>query len=155
MENNLLKIHVTISAPLSTIKKMGGWVERGGGWGGGGGGYACYEVLRPPTRADRLPFVDASYCKSSLNSSVTSRRSQHGKQKGRNNPRSSYMSSGFIRSRNLRSLRVRLCTYTKLVLGSYHESRIKQLDFVPSGTLTPAQRSVRGEGGGGGYKRRP
>ena len=132
---------------------MGGWVERGGG----GGGREDMPVTKycGTNKNRQTPFVDASYCKSSLNSSVTSRRSQHGKQKGRNNPRSSYMSSGFIRSRNLRSLRVRLCTYTKPVLGSYHESRIKQLDFVLSGTLTPAQRSVRGEGGGGGYKRGP
>ena len=36
--------------------------------------------LRPPTRADELPFVDASYCKS-LNSSIASRTSRRPKNK--------------------------------------------------------------------------
>ena len=34
--------------------------------------------------------------------------------------------------------------------GSHHESRIKQLEFVPSGKLTPAQSSLRMVGKGAG-----
>ena len=48
--------------------------------------------LRSPTRADELPFVDARYCKSSSNSSITSRSSRRGNQKRWNNPSSSYTS---------------------------------------------------------------
>ena len=48
--------------------------------------------LRSPTRADELPFVDARYCKSSSNSSTTSRSSRRGNQKRWNNPSSSYTS---------------------------------------------------------------
>ena len=74
----------------------------------------CMQVqLQAATRADRLPFVYARNCKSSLNSSITSRSSQRGNQKHWNNPRSLYMSNGFIQSQNLQSLWVGLCTCTK------------------------------------------
>ena len=57
--------------------------------------------LWPPTRADKLPFVDTRwrYCKS-LISLITSRSSQSQcrNQKCSNNPKSLYTSSGFIHS---------------------------------------------------------
>ena len=58
--------------------------------------------LRPSTRANKLPFVNARYCKS-LNSLFASSPK---KLKHWNNPipRSSYSSSGFIQAPNLQSL---------------------------------------------------
>ena len=62
--------------------------KKGGGGGGSKEVHLTTQVqLRPPTRADELPFVDARYWKSSLNSSITSRRSRRENQKHWNKPR--------------------------------------------------------------------
>ena len=92
--------------------------------------------IRPPTRADELPFVDARYCKS-LNSLIASRTSRHPeKQKHWNNPRSSYTSSGFIQLPDLRSL-----TFTEPAFWQPSWISYQTVDFVPSSKLTPAQSS--------------
>ena len=69
----------------------------------------------PATNNSRLPFVDARYCKSSLNSSITSWGSWPKNLNRWNNPRSSRTSSGFIQSWNIQSLWVGLCMCTKPV----------------------------------------
>ena len=65
--------------------------------------------LRPPTRADELPFVDARYCKS-LNSSIASRTSRRPKKQTKNAEikLDHRIRSGFIQSLNLRSLTRRI-----------------------------------------------
>ena len=69
--------------------------------------------LLPPTRADELPFVDARFCKPSLNSSITPRHSRSGNQKRWNNPRS--LCTCPVDLFRHQSLRVRLCTCTEPV----------------------------------------
>ena len=65
----------------------------------------------------------------------TSRRPK--KQKRWNNPRSSYTSSGFIQSPNLRSLPVGFCTCTEPVFWRPSWISYQTADFVPSGKLKP------------------
>ena len=99
--------------------------------------------LRPPTSAYELPFVDARYCKPSLNSSITSRHSRLWNQKCWNSPRSLCKCSVDLFRHQIYDLFQSDCARVpNRSFGGHRESRIKQLEFVPSSKLTTTQSSL-------------
>ena len=95
--------------------------------------------LRPPTRADELPFIDVRYCKS-LNSSIASRTSRRPKCKTKRkrwtNPIIVHV-QWFYCHQIYDLLRVGLCTCTEPVFWRPSWIPYQTVDFVPSGKLKP------------------